>query len=258
MSIVHKLTEAGLISPPEVVLKSGLYEVLMGSHAFGTALPESDCDVYGFLIPPPGAGGNTVEEYRVLNLEAEIAFYPGREKKRRQYDVVLYSLPVFFQRCLAGKSQSLETLFASEENVITMSEGARLVRNSWQLFLNRGTVTEFRRFAKAQLDGMVSRQFAEARKETIERFGYDVKAAYHSLRLLLEARQLLQEGTLDLRRNKKLLIAIRQGQWKEEDVVAYFATLDAELTGLYAGSKLPEFADQEKLSQLLADCLERG
>ncbi|MDX1986123.1 MAG: hypothetical protein SFV17_05510 [Candidatus Obscuribacter sp.] len=50
MSILLKLKEAGSISAPAYLLNSARYEVLMGSHAFGTASVTSDFDLYGFFI----------------------------------------------------------------------------------------------------------------------------------------------------------------------------------------------------------------
>jgi predicted nucleotidyltransferase len=254
MSIINDLAQRGLISPPERLLKAGLYEVLMGSHAFGTASGDSDRDVYGFFIAPlPAAGEDSIDEFRVLNLASDVSVANGRAEHNMEYDVVLYGVEKFFERCIAGKSQSLETLFAPAENILTMCERAQLVRQGRHLFLHQGTAREFQLFAQAQFDSMVHRRLTDGkRKEYIERFGYDVKAAYHSVRLMNEARQLLVEGTLDLRRSREALIAIRQGQWEESKVVDQFRQLDAELNDLYATSVLPEHANREELAKLLA------
>ena len=52
MSIVDKLTSRGLITPPPHLKNNIHYECLMGSIAYGCSNDASDCDVYGFSIPP--------------------------------------------------------------------------------------------------------------------------------------------------------------------------------------------------------------
>jgi hypothetical protein len=94
------------------------------------------------------------------------------------------------------------------------------------------------------------------RKEMIEKFGYDVKFAYHVVRLLNESEQILTEGDLDLERNREQLKSIRRGEWKIEDIRDYFSKKEKELESVYLNSKLPYGPDEEKIKILLLSCLE--
>jgi hypothetical protein len=94
------------------------------------------------------------------------------------------------------------------------------------------------------------------RFESVKVNGYDIKFAYHVVRLLNEVEQILTEGDLDLQRNREQLKAIRRGEWKEEDVVAYFTTKERELEKVYNESSLPYKPDQAKIKELLLNCLE--
>ena len=64
------------------------------------------------------------------------------------------------------------------------------------------------------------------RQKIIEEFGYDVKFAYHVVRLLNEVEQILVEEDLDLARNKEQLKAIRRGEWSQQAVEDYFTNKD--------------------------------
>lgn len=246
MSIVAELTRRGLIGPPSLVLASGRFEVKMGSWAFGTASSDSDVDVYGFFVPPQEVAPEAVaDELRILHLVVD-----GTE-----HDIVLFSLDKFFERCVAGRSQSIETLFADESNIIAMGAGACIARDNRKLFLTKQAAREFRNFAKAQLDGLVGRSWTDGKRGvSIARFGYDVKAGYHIVRLMHEAKQILVEGDLDLKRNSEMLREIRSGAWTEADVVACFERLDAEIEQLLQTSNLPEFPQPQDIATLLHRC----
>jgi hypothetical protein len=94
------------------------------------------------------------------------------------------------------------------------------------------------------------------RRETIDKFGFDVKFAYHVVRLLNECEQILIEGDLDLQRNNEQLKAIRRGEWKIEDIEVYFQDKEKQLERIYAESRLPWGPDEAKIKALLVNCLE--
>lgn len=91
----------------------------------------------------------------------------------------------------------------------------------------------------------------------IAKFGFDVKFSYHVVRLLSEVEQIMEEGDLDLERNREQLKAIRRGDWTKEDIVAYFERKEKELEALYLRSKLPHSPDEKAIKGLLMDCLEQ-
>ncbi len=73
-----------------------------------------------------------------------------------------------------------------------------------------------------------------ARAEAIARFGYDVKFAYHVVRLLDEVEQIMVEG--DLERNREQLKSIRRGEWTLEALQAHFDAKGRALENAYAAS----------------------
>jgi hypothetical protein len=94
------------------------------------------------------------------------------------------------------------------------------------------------------------------RAERVKVLGFDHKFAYHCVRLLNEIEQIMTEGDLDLLRNREQLKSIRRGEWSLERVEKYFEEKEKSLESLYEKSSLPHSPDEEKIKQLLLDCLE--
>jgi len=243
-SLVRSLCERKLLEPPPFLSRCMQFEVSMGSRAFGTSGAGSDWDVYGFCIPP--AEVTEFQDFTALDQSISIA------GEVRQYDFKIWSLDQFWTRLLIGKSQTVETLFTAESNVLFMTPAAKLLRDNRQLLLHQGTAREFRRFAKQQLDDLVEQRRQDGkRKEYIALWGYDVKAAYPVVRLMTEAQQLLAQGTLQLGRDRATLMSIRSGHWKLGQVVAAFHQLDEQLSELATSTRLPAQANADAVASLL-------
>ena len=99
-------------------------------------------------------------------------------------------------------------------------------------------------------------QEGSKRAQTIEEFGFDLKFAYHVVRLLDEVEQILTIGDLDLQRDRERLKAIRRGEWTIEQVKEFFVTKEKELESAYTSSKLPHGPDEAAIKTLLLECLE--
>ena len=94
------------------------------------------------------------------------------------------------------------------------------------------------------------------RAETIEKFGYDVKFAYHVVRLLDEVEQIMVEHDLDLERNREQLKAIRRGEWTLDQIERHFEGKERALENTYATSSLRHSPDEPAIKTVLMNCLE--
>ena len=72
-------------------------------------------------------------------------------------------------------------------------------------------------------------------------FGYDGKAAMHTVRLLRTAKEVLETGEIKVRRaDAAELLAIRNGEWSYQELMEYVNTMDTEIRGsCYTKSDLP-------------------
>lgn len=109
----------------------------------------------------------------------------------------------------------------------------------------------------AEYRGLYEAMLAKSKRtEMIKRHGFDVKFAYHVVRLMNEVEQILIEGDLDLVKNNAELIAIRRGDWTVEQIIERFEQKEKGLETVYEQSKLPHKPDWDYLTQTLLDCLE--
>lgn len=97
------------------------------------------------------------------------------------------------------------------------------------------------------------------RRKLFEKYGFDTKAAYHSVRLLSQGIELLTAGRLTFPRPEApLLIQIRKGEKTLDEVMIILANLGIQLDEAYAKSTLPERPDVNKINQWYADLIKKN
>jgi len=137
-----------------------------------------------------------------------------------------------------------------------MSQLGNRVREARHLFLSKKCWHTFKGYAYSQMHKMEIKKPTGKRLETVQKYGFDVKFAYHLVRLLNEIEQILLEGDLDLERNREQLKDIRRGKWSKEKVLEYFSMKERSLETLYLTSELPHKPRYNEIRQLLFECLE--
>lgn len=134
----------------------------------------------------------------------------------------------------------------------------RKIRASKNVFLARGCVKQFLGFADDQLKRMTGKKGRGKkgqRPEIEAKYGYDVKAAMHTLRLLYECKELVSQGSITLPRpERELLIQVRTGKYSMEKVLSMAYRLFEECETAAKVSQLPEKIDRVAVSQLVSDC----
>jgi len=261
VSVVEKLTRKNLLHTPPSFLKNGVQlEVIMGSIAYGVANDSSDMDVYGFAIPS--------RDYVFPHLRGEIEGFSTRGPRFEQfqqhhikdhpkeYDLCIYNITKYFRLCMESNPNMVDSLFVPRRCVLYSTSVGELVRENRHLFLSKAAWPKFKGYAYAQLHKMRTKKPEGSRVATIEKYGYDVKFAYHVVRLLGEVEQILATGELNLEANREQLKAIRRGEWSMEKIVEFFEQKEKDLESVYKESKLPYTADEAAIKGLLMKCLE--
>jgi predicted nucleotidyltransferase len=261
-SVFDKLMVANLIKPPTYLKNNVIYEVITGSHAYGTNLTDkSDFDIYGVGIPP--------RDMIFTHLRGEIPGF-GRQIQRfeqfsqhhiqfsqdKEYDITIYSIIKYFQLCMDNNPNMVDTLFVPQECIVYSNSIGNMIREKRKIFLHKGSYHKFLGYAHSQLHKMASPDREGKRKEIFDKFGFDVKFAMHLVRLAYEAEQILVFGDLDLRKHNEHLKSIRRGDVTEKDIREWFASKEKDLEKLYQESKLQHSPDEQVIKQLLIDCLE--
>lgn len=264
MDLIQRLHSKGLIKPPSFVVGSTQYLTIMGSYAYGVSSDNSDMDVYGFCVPPkdmifphlrgeiPGFGD------QVQRFEQYQEHHINEKDHRKEYDLNVYSIVKYFQLVMQNNPNMIDSLFTDHTCVLKATKVANHVRDNRKLFLHKGSWHRFKGYAYEQMHKMQIKNPDPTSKRywMYEKYGFDVKFAYHVVRLLNEVEQILIEGDLDLKRNNDQLKSIRNGGWTMQQVVDYFVAKEKDLESVYAASKLPYSADQLKIKGILLECLE--
>jgi hypothetical protein len=131
-----------------------------------------------------------------------------------------------------------------------------MVREYRHLFLCKKAWHTFKGYAFSQLHKMNEKNPEGKRLALREKYGWDIKFGLHTVRLIYEIEQILQEGDIDLQRHKEHLKSIRRGEVKQQDVIDFFNIKEKELEKLYHESNLRHSPDWDALRKLLINCLE--
>jgi predicted nucleotidyltransferase len=234
----------------------------MGSQAYGVSTEDSDYDVYGFVVPPKdyifphlrgeivgfgdkGPGFDTWQQHRI-----------GDKETRKIWDFQIYSIVRYFHLLMENNPNIIDSMFVPSHCILHSTEVANMIRDNRKMFLHKGCWPRFKGYAFSQMHKIKVKDPIGNRKEGKDKYGYDLKYAYHLVRLLDEVRQILEEGDLDLDRNKEKLKAIRRGEWKIEEIESYFQTREKNLEQLYDKSSLPSVPPKDRIKDLLLSCLE--
>jgi len=267
-STVERLTKKGLMTPPSWLVANVLYETIMGSYAFGVATDISDFDTVGFCVPPkdmvfPHLAGHIEgfgrqKQKFVCYQKHGVKVADELGGKGREYDLNVYNIVHFFHLCMENNPNMIASLFTPQDCVLHSTMVANMVRDKRKLFLHKGCWHRFKGYAYNQLHKMRTKnpEPDSKRGQMVEKFGYDVKFAYHVVRLLDEVEQMLVEGDLDIRRNRAQLKAIRRGEVPEEEIYRWATDKEKGLEKAYEESKLPYGPDQDAIKKLLLECLE--
>jgi len=255
----------GMDKPKFVTWDTIEYITLMGSHSYGNATPESDYDFYGFLIPPaevlfPHLRGEIPEFGRHKENFLQYQIHGFEDPTWGKIDLYLYTLPRYFQLVMEGNPNMVDSLFTPDDCVKFSTPISRIVRYNRKRFLSQKCYHTFRGMAFSHMKRITNRTREGKRAELVEKFGYDVKDASHMVRCLLEVKQILFEGDLDLTRNATLLTEIKSGGWSLEDVRKFFMIemdiLDGTLDCEPEKFAVPYEPDEDFIRELLYDCLE--
>ena len=263
-SVVEQLHKRGLISPPSWLPRSVIFEGVTGSMSYGCNSPgSSDTDLVGVCIPK--------KSIVFPHTEGHIpGFGRGPEKfgvwqqhhvtdSGKEYDFAIYNIVHYFQLCMENNPNMVDTLFLADNCIRKSSPTYDRIRENRRLFLHKGCWHKFRGYAFSQLSKIkkgANRQNPK-RQASIDKYGFDVKFAYHVVRLLLECEQILEYGDLILDRDREMYKSIRRGEWTFEDIKDLFDSKEKKLQELYdAKGGIPHSPDEGKIRALLMECLE--
>ena len=244
--LLKHVKESGFSCPERLIHLFVGGSELHGAKVQGT----DDLDIYGLYIEPPEL---------VVGLDSMPHFVwstAGNDRRNgpSDVDITLYSLKKWAGLACKGNPTALHFLFTKSAVRNKIWSGIVAHRHA---FLSRSCVPQFLGFANAQLkriSGQLGRGKKGQRPELEEKYGYDVKAGMHAIRLLYECQELVTTGKITLPRPEcDLLIRVRTGKYSMDNLLAMAQKQFAECEEAARASSLPEKIDRAAVSKLLAN-----
>jgi predicted nucleotidyltransferase len=225
----------GLEQRPWLAESTILYGI-HGSHCYGTNVADSDEDFKGICMAP-----------RILRNGFLGKF---EQAESNDPDVVIYELRKFYRLAVKCNPNILELLWMDEEYLLKMTPAGKRLRDRRDMFLSKRAFYSYAGYAESQLkrlDGY--RNNSTKRKVLRDTFGYDTKFGMHLIRLLRMLVEILEQKTIIVHRpDAEELVAIRNGAWTKEKLVAEGARLKDKAEKLILTSKLPDEPNLELLN----------
>ena len=231
------------INPDQKWIKANLhYEVIMGSMAYGMSSDSSDVDIYGWCIPPKSyvfphtigyvdGLGPRPQSFGQFQLH-----HVKDEDRNKEYDFTIYSIVKYLDLVAQNNPNMIDSIFVPIHCITHMTYVGGMIRDRRHSFLHRGAYHKFKGYSYSQIHKVRTKQvhdnMSTKRRESVEKFGYDVKFASHAVRLLDECEQILTNTDIDLQRNREQLKSIRRGEWTLDQVILWFESKEKHLEKL--------------------------
>lgn len=220
------------MKPDNIIL-----EGVTGSKAYGLDTDKSDTDIKGVYLLPT----RTV-----------LAIGFNQEHTTKDHvdpDWVYHELGKFMKLVLNGNPTVTELLYLNEYTVYSPIAQI-LVANRDAFLSTKAVMNAYRGYAFSQAKKLNNRT-----EQGLD--GYDsslknrfAKHTRHCFRLLMQARQLLETGTLDVRVTpEQRAYLFEMGEKTADEVVNEFMKQDAEFDSIK--SVLPDEPDMDKLNEML-------
>ncbi len=233
-----------------------IFLTLAGSRAHGTARDDSDVDVRGVCVAPLDvrlALFKSFEQYEGpldAGLLAAVRAHVRAERAPKT-EAVIFDIAKFVALCAEANPNALEILFADERDWILETPAFRRLHAVRREFLTKKVQAKFLGYATSQLKKAQSPHSNPARAALEREHGFDTKHAMHLIRLMRMGLEVLERGELLVRRpDAAELVAIRDGAWSYEELLAGAAALRERIERAAATSALPDDVDRERVNQL--------
>lgn len=241
-----------IATPPFDLESHRLFQVISGSHAYGTNVATSDVDLRGVVFLPSNF---LLGLHRCENIE------------NQSKDLCWYSPYKFFGLCYKNNTHALEMLYAPPFAVKFVHPIFEEVIVKRQMFLSKRLAYTCMGYAWQQVKlSFVKKANNSGRQELIQKFGFDSKLIMHSFRLLRMGRDALVNGHLETYRpDRDFLLNIRNGKFTLDELVIMGKDENGKDTAVggmlkdemrlfdeaLLKSKLPEHPPFEQIEQML-------
>lgn len=259
LKTLKRLQSNKLISPPPWLIDNTQYLVMTGSVAYGCSTDMSDRDIHGFCIEnkesiAPNRIGKIVGFDHWDRFDQWQQHHIEDPSKGVTWDFTVFGLIKYFNLLMQSNPDSVEILFVDRDCVLHSSPIAEFIRTNRHFFLSKDFSWRCRQYGHSQLSKM-DRVPVGKRLPNYQKYGFDTKYASHAVRLCLQARQVLEEGTLNLRQNSELLKSIRRGEKTLDWIRQRVSDEERYLDSAEKTSELPLKVNRGRCREILLEAI---
>jgi len=190
-----------------------LYKSIIGSQLYGTNLKDSDLDILEVYLEPITDIFGIKENHKIVQEISE-----GN-------DIRKFFLKEFMKLNFKGNPNTLECLWATN-TIYEHPLFTKYIKNFRHIFLTKNLIHPHLGFARSQIYKMTNKQYVgQKRKELIKDFGYDVRFACHSIRLLKQLQEILKTNNIKFPLKKEdcdLIKDVKQGKFTSQQFIELF------------------------------------
>ncbi len=173
-----------------------------------------------------------------------------------EWDFQILGIVKFFQLAMENNPNIIDSIFTPRRCVLSSTAIGEYIREHRRDFLHKGAWHKFKGYAYSQMNKIKTKSPTGKRAELVEQHRYDVKFAYHVVRLLLEVEQILVARDIDLERDREQLKAIRRGEWTLPQLEQWAQDKEKQLEEVYHSSSVAYGPDEPLIRSHLVHCLE--
>lgn len=242
--MTHDTAEKAAVAAANTVLR-----VQAGSRLHGVVVDgEDDSDEMGLVIEPPQyvIGLRSFEQYEYRSAGR------GRRSRPDDLDYIAFSLRKWAKLAALGSPSTALALFAPDEQVIAIAWPGKELRAHPELVVSRQFGARFLGYLERQRDG--TEGMLPQRADLVSRYGYDVKYAWHALRLGYQGLELMHTGRITLPipdSDRAMFLDVRHGRMPKDAALDAIDQLAGALKASIDTSPLPERPDHLRLNDWL-------
>lgn len=225
----------------------------IGSFAHGLNVPTSDHDFIALYIDPADVLiGLDRSAGSVKTREGEVR-PEGIKSQAGDTEGTFYSVRKYAGLAAQGNPTVLTLLFTPnlfEPDLIGLQANR-------DMFLSKRLVARHLGYADSMEARLTGKKAPRTnRPELVEAHGFDSKAAFHAIRLLIQGHEMLLTGHMTMPmadEPREFLLAVRNGEYSIGDVLEEIAAWRQKIQSAEHTTSLPEVPDYDRINNWLID-----
>jgi len=220
----------------------------VGSKAYCTNTPESDDDFVGVVVAPLShyTGLKNWEDDGTLKID---------KKESHNAELTAFDIRKFLKLCIGFNPNVIPLLHLRSLDYEIITDGGQLLIDNRNAFTSKRVYSTMIGYAESQRHAAVNGntgKLGQKRKELVKKFGYDVKYASHTIRILEMAIEFFLTGEFNVYRenDRDMLLDIRNGVWPLDYWIKTVDILLEKAKRAEKESNLPENPDLELINWL--------